>query len=347
MENRPTKIAFIILFLVLIVAFARILKPFFIPAFLGLLIVIIFNPIYGLFLRLVGGKRYLASFFTTILVSLCIITPFAIIVGIIMANMNSVIHYISIQLQSGEFSGVVDQANLWVAAKASEYSDWLPSDFNLRAELLVVLASLSKVFYQYSPRVVAATASMISGVFLMVIFMFALFAQGPNIYRTIISLTPLKDEHKDILSEEIRRVISGTFLGMVATAIAQGILIGIGFAIAGISNPVVWGLVAIGVTMIPVVGGPLMYVPAAIGLIITGDVGWGIFILVYGIGLVSMADNFIKPLVMRGAVHVNPLLLALCLVGGGLWLGPVGIIIGPLVGVLLLSMIDIYQREFT
>jgi len=133
---------------------------------------------------------------------------------------------------------------------------------------------------------------------------------------------------------------------MVLTACAQGLLIGIGYWIAGISNPAVWGALAIGVTLIPVIGGPVMYVPPAAALIIGGHFYSGLFLLLFGVGIVSTVDNVIKPLAMRGKVNVHPVLLALALVGGTFWLGTAGIIVGPVVVALMLAMIRIYRKEF-
>jgi predicted PurR-regulated permease PerM len=160
------------------------------------------------------------------------------------------------------------------------------------------------------------------------------------------SLLPLEPEHKQVLAKEVAGVITGTFAGMVATALAQGILIGIGYWIAGIANPLVWGVVAIGVTLIPVIGGPAMYIPPAIALIIGGSMGKGIFLLIWGVAIVSMADNIIKPIVMRGKVDVHPVLLALAIIGGSMWLGAIGFIVGPVVVALMLTMLRIYRREF-
>lgn len=345
MQYRSPKPAFLILMAVLLAAFGAILKPFFIPAFVAFLLVIICEPIYQLFLKILR-KKYIAAFAATLIVSLCVLTPLTIVTIIIIKNASYVTAYVSAQLEGGQIAQALDSVNAWVGAKMSEASTIIPADFNIRAMLVEAVKSASLVIYEYSPKVLTATASIVGGIFVMLIFMFALFAEGDRIYYTFTSILPLAEEHKKILARDIKFVISGTFLGMLATSIAQGILIGIGFWISGISNPLVWGLVAIGVTLIPVVGGPLMYIPASIALFISGEKWYALFILLFGIFVVSMIDNVIKPLVMRGKVNVHPLLLALALIGGGLWLGPIGIIVGPLVVVLMLAMIKIYQREF-
>jgi predicted PurR-regulated permease PerM len=89
-----------------------------------------------------------------------------------------------------------------------------------------------------------------------------------------------------------------------------------------------------------------MYLPASVALIIGGSMGSGIFLLIWGLTLVSMADNVIKPVVMRGKVNVHPVLLALAIIGGSIWLGAVGFIVGPVIVAMMLAMIRIYRREF-
>ncbi|MBI2092374.1 MAG: AI-2E family transporter [Deltaproteobacteria bacterium] len=346
MNEKGPKAAFLALLIFLIIAFFAVIRPFLLPALFAVIIVVICNPIYNFFVRFVCKWRYAAALLSTIVVSLCILAPLAFIIGVVVSNAASVSGYIVSQLEGGELASAIDGVNRWISALTSRYAEFIPPDFNLRETLVGLLKSVSLIVYKYSPQVVSAGANIIGGIILLVIFILVLFAEGGRIYQSLISLLPLKDEHKQVLAREVRGVISGTFLGMMATSFAQALLIGIGFWIAGISKPAVWGAVAIGVTLIPVVGGPLMYVPAAIILMISGKFGTGLFLLLYGVLLVSMIDNVIKPLVMRGKVNIHPLLLALSLIGGAIWLGPAGMIVGPLVVVLMLAMLKIYQQEF-
>jgi predicted PurR-regulated permease PerM len=345
MENKTYKRAFLVVLLALIAAFIAVVRPFLLSAFFALLLVIICAPIHKFLLKRLH-KRYLAAFFATLFVALCVMAPLGIIVIVIISNFLQVSTFVTTQLQTSQFAHALDSFNLWVNANLSQISDLIPPDFNIRTHLLTMFTAAVKVLYQYSPKVLAATANIIGEVLLTIVFVFILFAEGARMFNAIFPLLPMEERHKDVLTKEIRFVVSATFLGMMATAVAQGILIGIGFWIAGISNPFVWGLVAIGVTLVPVIGGPLMYVPAAVSLIVSGHLGAGIFLLLYGVCIVSMIDNVIKPLAMRGKVNVHPLLLAFCLVGGGIWLGAVGIIIGPLIAALLLAMLRIYRKEF-
>ncbi|MFH1480182.1 MAG: AI-2E family transporter [Pseudomonadota bacterium] len=344
-----SRIAFLLLLIALMSAFLAIIRPFILPGLLSLLIVIICDPIYQAILKRLRYKRYLAASIATFIVCLCVIIPLWIVVNTTIKNTTQVVGSMTKQLESGQLARSIDDTNQWITSKLEQISTLIPvgyQDFNLRATMLGALKSVSKFVYEHSSQFVKATATVASGLLLVVIFVFVLFAQGSAIYQTLFSLLPLSDEHKHLLTREARQVIAGTFLGMIATSFAQAILIGIGYWIAGIAKPFLWGLIAVGITLIPVIGGPIMYVPTSVILFITGNWGSGLFLFLYGVGIVSTVDNIIKPLVMRGKVDVHPVLLGLSLIGGTLWAGPAGIIIGPLVVALLLAMLRAYQREF-
>ena len=346
MQEKIAKTTFLVLLVVLLAAFVWIIRPFLAAGLLSILAVVICDPVYQIFLRWVRQKRYLASFLATIFVVLCVMIPLGIIGGVVITNGIDLIGKITSQLESGQLAGGIDGIGSWISAKMQEISGLLPADFDLRATLIKLFNMVGSIAYQYSPKVFSATFKVITNFFIMLIFVFVLFAEGPAAFKAIFSLFPLAEEHKKILVKEIRSVISGTFLGLLATAAAQGVLIGIGFWIAGIPNPFLWGIVAVGVTMVPFIGAVLMYIPASAYLFISGHWIYGLFMFIYGVGIVSTVDNLIKPLIMRGSVNVHPLLLALSIIGGGIWLGLTGMILGPIIVALMFAMLDIYRREF-
>ena len=266
----------------------------------------------------------------------------------VIAAVNSVdaVSAITAKLEAGKIAQAIDTTTVWIETTLARITGDPFVHFDLRAQLLEFLTSLGKFATQHFLKVFTATANIVLGLILIVVFIFIFFAAGKSLMDSTLSLLPLADAHKQILIQEIGSVISATFAAMIATAIIQGILIGIGYWIVGITNPFVWGVLAVGVTLIPLIGAPVMYVPAAIAQIISGHLLSGVFLLAYGIGIVSVVDNIIKPLVLRGKVDVHPVLLALSIIGGGMWAGFAGIVIGPVVVVLMLAMIRIYRQEF-
>jgi predicted PurR-regulated permease PerM len=127
--------------------------------------------------------------------------------------------------------------------------------------------------------------------------------------------------------------------------VAQGILAGIGFMIFGVPSPLVWGTAVILAATVPLVGSPLGWIPACVYLLIQGRPGSALGLLAYSVVVVSGADNVIKPLVLRGAARIHPLLGFLSIVGGVLAFGVFGFLIGPVVLSLVLSAIRIYRLD--
>ncbi|MCE2564017.1 AI-2E family transporter [Komagataeibacter sp. FNDCF1] len=131
----------------------------------------------------------------------------------------------------------------------------------------------------------------------------------------------------------VGRTIRGTVYGILGTALIQGILTGIGFAIAGISSPVLLGAITAFVAVLPI-GAPLIWIPAAIFLLLTHHPGWGIFLLLYGTIIVSGADHVIRPMFIARGAQMPYLLTVLGVLGGVLTFGGLGIFLGPvLIGV--------------
>jgi predicted PurR-regulated permease PerM len=137
----------------------------------------------------------------------------------------------------------------------------------------------------------------------------------------------------------------------VLTAIAQGTLTGIGMAICGIPGAVFWGAVAAVFALLPLVGAAIVWVPAAIYLFLDAayhstGMGWGIFMVVWGVGAVSLIDNVIRPWAMKGGADMPAVLLLFSVLGGVRAFGFMGILLGPLIFALLVSVIDIYKEFF-
>lgn len=328
------------------ISFGVIIKPFLLPALTAIIIAVICSPVNRLFLRLLRGRKKLAALAATIVVALCILGPLSSLISIAAVNSVDAVKTVIGKLQAGQIAQALDRINTWVQNTATQVPGLQLEDLNIRARLLEIVSAIGSAVYQYSPKFFTATLTIFSGVILVVIFLFIFFLDGAGLCNALISLIPMKEEHKKILLQEITSVITGIFAGMIAAAFVQGMLIGIGYWIAGIANPLVWGVLAVGVTLIPVIGGPVMYVPPAVALMIGGHWYQGLFLLLYGILVVSTADNIIKPLALRGRVNVHPVLLALALIGGTLWLGAAGVIIGPMIVALMLAMIRIYRKEF-
>ena len=137
-------------------------------------------------------------------------------------------------------------------------------------------------------------------------------------------------------------------LATVLSALAQGVLAGVGFWIAGLNSILLLTFAATLLAMVPFVGAAIVWAPAAAWLILFADApGYGIFLIIWGVGPVSLSDNIVKPLVLQNASKLHPMFALLSVVGGVQALGPIGILTGPMVVVFLQTLLNILHRELS
>jgi predicted PurR-regulated permease PerM len=187
------------------------------------------------------------------------------------------------------------------------------------------------------------------GLLIMMVALFFLLAEGPRMLEGIVAISPLEEQHVRELASEFDRVCRAIVSAMLLTAIAQGILAGIGFYFCGLRSSVAMlTLLTTVLALVPVTGAATVWVPVSLYLyFIQGHTTAAIGLAIYGFFVVSSADNVIRPIVLHGQSKLHPLLALLSVLGGIQALGPIGIIVGPMVVVFLQTLLRILQRELS
>jgi predicted PurR-regulated permease PerM len=151
---------------------------------------------------------------------------------------------------------------------------------------------------------------------------------------------PLPEDRKQRLVHHMKTVTRAVVFGTIATAVLQGTLVGIGFAIAGLPSPVVFGVVAAVLSVVPFGGTALVWGPAALWLLFGAEqIGAGVFLLIWGGAVVGLADNVVKPMLISGRAEVPTLAVFLGVLGGLAAFGFVGLFLGPLVIALVIALL--------
>ena len=178
--------------------------------------------------------------------------------------------------------------------------------------------------------------------------MFLLFfflRDGKGMLELGIRLVPMIATRKVELAGTLGGVTRAVVLGTLVTSLVQGTLVGIGFAIAGLPSPLVFGAVGALAALIPIVGTALVWVPAAVTLIAQGQTGWALFLVLWSIILVAGSDNVIRPLIISGSSNASTLLVFVGLLGGISVFGFAGIFMGPLVLTLVATLLQYADSE--
>jgi predicted PurR-regulated permease PerM len=186
---------------------------------------------------------------------------------------------------------------------------------------------------------VLGAVNVVTSFGLTLFLLFFFLRDGKAMLQRGIRLIPMRRERKEDLAATLGGVTRAVVLGTLVTALVQGTLVGIGFAIAGLSSPLVFGAVGALAALIPVVGTALVWVPAAITLVAQGQNGWALFLTLWSVILVAGSDNVIRPLVVSSSSNVSTLLVFVGVLGGVSAFGFAGIFLGPVLLTLVAALL--------
>jgi predicted PurR-regulated permease PerM len=221
----------------------------------------------------------------------------------------------------------------------------------LRAEAIVAklqdaAAELAAGAGTIAAAAVNATFSALLGCVFMIMAMYFVLRHWPLLVRRAEELLPLQPRHSRALLEEFRTAGRTTLLGTVVTGLVQGALAAVGYWVLGVPEPAFLGAATAVASLLPVVGTVLVWVPAGLFLIATGEVGRGIAELAYGVVIVvGLSDYFIRPRLVGGESNMPVLLTLIALFGGLEVFGIIGLILGPVLMDLALATLRLYAAE--
>lgn len=346
---------FLILCLTLSFVFLfKILAPFFTVIFLAGVLSIVFHPLYRRILKLFRDWEGLASLVTCLLVLLITVVPIVIFILLMAGEAKSTYELIQSKISSGVFD---------------KYLQWAPGGFfydllydsirslqtvvdidieniDIKKTVLETANFVSNFLVSQATTLVESLLDLFLNFFLMLFSMYYFFKDGKRLIEKAGSLSPLPSIHEVQLFAKIAAMSKAIMVGVFLTAILQGLVGGIGFAIAGISNPVLWGTGMAFFSLVPLFGTAVIWVPAAIILAILGSWGSAIFIFIWGIVVIGLIDNVARPFLIGGKANTYPLLTFFVILGGIFTMGLKGVIVGPLVLMVLMSFLHIYQAEY-
>ena len=182
------------------------------------------------------------------------------------------------------------------------------------------------------------------GFFFMLFLLFFFLRDGKGMFNRLQRLIPVPEEHREQLFHHLSSVTRGVFYGIGLTAIAQGVLVGIGFAIAGLPSPVVFGVLAGILALLPAGGAAIVWIPAVLYLAAVGQWGMFIFMLIWGV-IVSTSDNFLRPILVSRYAPVSAFMVFVGVVGGIAAFGAIGIVVGPVFLALVAAILEYFDEK--
>lgn len=343
MDHAPIRPYFLALATVLLIVLTVFLfRPFLVTLGLAAIVAVMLDPLNQRLRSRLRFSRGLAAL-ATLIVGLILIALALTIVGAQLVNeATRVYEWLSapdsISSAQAMFARVGTSLDR-IAPGAGAYLQALSANLALYAHQALHWAIVR------APGAFSSTVHFIIQFFVFVITLYYLLKEGSNLRRSIMRLSPLTDDETSSLITRLIRTSHSVVRGSLLIALIQGALTAVGFYVFGISNAVLWGTVTVFASLIPGVGSSLVTVPGAIYLIVTGNLGNGIGLAIWGLLFIGLIDNILRPFLLAGRASVHPLLVLLSVLGGLALFGPGGIFLGPLIVSLLIGLLSIYAPE--
>ena len=188
----------------------------------------------------------------------------------------------------------------------------------------------------------ANTASAVLSLLVGLIALYYFIKDGARFAQAVVALSPLDDAYDREIQHKLRLAVRSVITGTLFIALIQATMVGVGFWIFGVPNPVLWGTVGLFSALIPGVGTALVIAPAVLYLFFVGSFGASIGLLIWGVLAVGLIDNFLGPKLLGRGTAIHPLFILLSVLGGLSVFGATGFLLGPLVLSLLLVLAHIY-----
>lgn len=330
-------IVFLLLYL-----FYKILNPFLTTIAWAMVLSIIFYPLHRLFLRFVK-RPWLSSLVTLIAIMIIIAGPFSFIIFSLAREIKEVYSMIEAQ-------GIENIMNLEIHPRLEEFTLKLSSykifqEFNLQESIVRNLKSVGEYIVKNVSDVFRNAVLLLVNLIILCLTIFYFLKDGEILTKYLRQLLPFPDRQKQRLVERVKETVIAAVYGGLVVGIAQGTLGGIAFMFLGLSSPVFWGTVMALFSFVPLFGTFLIWMPAAVMLILSASYVKGIGLLLYGALIISGVDNVLKPLIIGGRTRMHTLLVFFSVLGGIKFFGLLGFILGPLIAALCLSLFETYAEE--
>lgn len=302
-----------------------------------------FYPLFTFIKKHFVPNKHLASVCTIFLIILIVLIP--------LAGISTVITHQTITLYHStekEVGRIIDQIHKTLE-NYSNYSIVKLFDdlgIDIRSQVTKSLQLISQFITQQIGNFTKGTIRVFLMFLIAIYTLYYFFQDGEKILKLFLRISPLNNKSDELIYKKLTSTLRATFKGSILVSLIQGVIAGIIFWIAGVSAPLFWALIMVVLAILPAVGPGLLSLPAGIILLFMGNIWQGIFMLVFGVGFVSIIDNILRPYFVGRDTQIHPLLIFFSIIGGLLIFGATGFIIGPVVISILIALWSMYENQY-
>lgn len=336
--------SFLLLHSLVTLLFFYLLEPFFSAVFWACVVGILFYPLH---LRLLNrwGRPNLAALATLVVCMVVAIVPVLFLMGSFFQEGAAFYQRIeSGEINPGQYVDRIRQGFPQMQAML----EGLHIDLNaIKGQLSTAAVKLSQMLAQNAVSIGQNTMQFFISLGIMLYLAFFLLRDGSSLVALLIRALPLGDAREKTLFTKFAEVTRATIKGNLVVAIVQGSLGGLIFWFLDIQAPLLWGVVMTVLSLIPVVGAGLIWVPVAVYLFAIGSWGQGLVLVIFGVAVIGLVDNVLRPVLVGRDTKLPDYVVLLSTLGGFALFGLNGFVLGPLIAVLFVAFWQIFILEFS
>ncbi|MBI5556325.1 MAG: AI-2E family transporter [Deltaproteobacteria bacterium] len=342
-RDYPSKVTLLFLVFLISALFLAMTSHFLMPVFLAGIFAALAQPLYQGLSRLSGGRRKPAALITILLIIFTVLIPSGILVGLITSQ----------AIKVGE------SVTPWVQQKLAEpdmlselmrhipfYERIVPYRALILEKAGEMVGMASSYLIDSLSSITVMTVNFLFAVLILLYSMFFFLMDGDKLLARLLYYLPLENKDESLLLDKFTSVTRATMKGTLVVGLVQGVLAGVAFWVAGISSPAFWGAIMAVLSIIPGIGAALIWVPASIILMAGGMLVQGVALAVFCALVVGGIDNFLRPVLVGKDTKMHELMIFFSTLGGLALFGFIGIIIGPLIAALFITIWEIYGVAF-
>lgn len=323
-------IFFFFFLVVLSFMFYQMLRPFLVDLFLTIVLSIMFQRVYQYFKRkpLLGPSG--GAVITIFIVLVVLFIPLTFVGTMVTKEIAYNYKLISTELPSWkkEFDNGAIQQYVDKNEKLKTVVDNLDM-VKLRTQLEEAFKTVTGILFRVAQETILSITNVAFHALMIVFFLFFFLAQGDVLQRKLQYLIPFDDHDEREFMNKMRSVTEGIVFNTFLMGAIEGTWGGVLLAIAGVPSPFFWGTLMVLLSIIPLVGANAILLPIGIILLLIGNVWQGLLILLLGVGLVTVNQNFIKPRLDGHRSGMHPAIIVIASLGGMFWMGLIGFLAGP------------------
>ncbi len=324
------------------IALCAILLPFYGTILWGTIIAVLFAGVNRRLRNKLAGRRTLAALLTLALALVIVVFPLIIVTGLLSRELALLYQ----QMQSGEtqpiafLQRVFDSLPSWLASLLQSVG--LNNFASLQRKLAAGVEQASQAIASHVFSLGQDTFNFAVSVFVALYVSFFMIRDGDRLLSLLRSSVPLAPQHKQQLLDRFTGVVRAAVKGNLLVACIQGALGGVAFWFLGISSAVLWAALMALTSLLPAVGAALVWFPVAVYFLITGAIWQGVALMVFGLLVIGLVDNLLRPILVGRDAGLPDYLVLLSTIGGIASFGINGLVLGPMIAALFIAVWHIY-----